>query len=117
MKIIEIKKEKYDIVKSKRIIDNAFANIKDREITVIIEQGKMKKEDIIKIEKGYKLIKFNMILPFSMVGFIANISRVLANEKIPIFVMSSYSTDYILVKEKYLKKAVGKLKILGFVKK
>ena len=37
-----------------------------------------------------------------MIGVLAQISMILAKEKISIFVISTFDTDYILVKEKYL---------------
>ncbi|MCK4310334.1 MAG: ACT domain-containing protein, partial [Methanomicrobia archaeon] len=54
-------------------------------------------------------------LPFELVGFLAKISKVLADEKISIFAISAYSTDHILVKEKDLAKAIKKLENLGFI--
>lgn len=54
-----------------------------------------------------------MVLPFGLVGFLAKISKTLADENISIFVISAFSTDHILVKEKNLKKAISKLKNLG----
>lgn len=112
-KIAIIDKNKYAIIKTTKPIKNAFANINDkREITVIIEQSKIKNTS--KIQKDYRLITFDMILPFNMVGFIAKISKSLAKAKIPIFVISAFSTDHILIKDKYLNKAIIKLKSLGF---
>lgn len=112
---IIIRKETFAIIKAKKSIAGAFVNIQDgNEITVIINQSKLEKENAIKIEKDYKLLTFNMILPFSLTGFIAKISTALAEEKIPIFVISGYSTDHILIKKEYLKKAKNKLESLGF---
>ncbi len=109
-------KETFAIIKSKRSYLNAFVNIIDKnETTVIIEQSKYDEENVIKIEKDWKLLTFDMVLPFGLVGFLAKVSKVLADEKIPIFAISAYSTDHILVKEKDLTRAEEKLKELGFV--
>lgn len=106
-------KETFAIVKSKKACPNAFANIVDKnEITVIIEQPKVNEDDVI--ERGWKILTFDMVLPFGLVGFLAKISQALADEKIPIFVISAYSTDHILVREEDLAKAVKKLESLGF---
>jgi hypothetical protein len=56
-----------------------------------------------------------MVLPFSLVGFIAKVSKALADEKISIFTISAYSTDHILVKKKDLVKAIKKIEGLGCV--
>ena len=99
-----------------RTLPGAFANIDDgREITAIVDQAKLS-GDVIEVQKDYKLITFDMTLDFGLVGFLAKISKALAEEKIPIFVLSAYSTDHILVHKSQIEKAVEKLKKLGFEK-
>ena len=106
--------EDFAVVRSKRFYTDAFANIKYKdEITVIIEEYKIKEEDIIEIEKGWKLITFDIVLGFILVGFVAKISKTLAEEGISIFVLSSYFTDHILVKKQDLNKAVDALEKIG----
>ena len=113
---VYIWKETFAIIKTKKPYPNAFANIIDKnETTVIIEQSKYNNEDVIEIEKDWKILTFDMILPFGLVGFLAKISKVLADEKISIFAISAYSTDHILLKEKDLARAEEKLKELGCV--
>jgi len=80
---------------------------------MIIEQSKYNDEHVIEIEKDLKIMTFDIVLPFGLVGFLAKVSKVLADEKIPIFAVSAYSTDHILVKEKDLIRAEKKLKELG----
>ena len=109
-------KSTFAVVKSKKLLEGAFAIIKDKnEITIVIDQSKIKNnKNIIEIEKDWKILTFDIELPFNLVGFLAKVSKALAEEKISIFVISAYSTDHILVKEKNLKKAISKLKNLGF---
>ncbi len=108
-------KEKFAIVKSKKTHPDAFANVVDKkEITVIVDQTKYDKANAIEAEEGYRMLTFDTTLPFNLVGFIAKVSKALAEEGIPIFVVSSFSTDHILVKEKYLKKTKKALERLGF---
>lgn len=109
-----IDKKKFAIVKAKERA-KAWACIDDgREITIITDQSKLNNINKIKIEKGFRLITFDMILPFSMTGFISKISEKLAKAKIPIFVISAFSTDHILIKQKYLNKAIKQLQNLDF---
>src|SRR3989344_9542789 len=111
-------KEKFAVIKSEKILPDSFAVIKDKnEITVVIDQSKVNENsiDIIKIEKGWRLITFDMELPFELVGFLAKISGALAEKNISIFVISSYSTDHILVKEISLDSALKQLGELGFI--
>lgn len=53
-------------------------------------------------------------LNLTMVGIMADIGGVLANAKISIFVVSTFETDYVLVKENTLDKAVIALKAAGY---
>jgi len=109
--IIKVWNNNFAIMKSKKFYPNAFANIKDKdELTVVMEENKIKKRDIIQIERGWRLITFNLILDFKLVGFISKISSSLAKAKISTFVISSYSTDHIFVKKEKLKKTIEILK-------
>jgi len=49
-------------------------------------------------------------LDFTMTGILSNISTVLANEKISIFAISTFDTDYILVKEECMNIAIEALR-------
>ena len=109
-------KETFAVVKSKKTYLDAFANIIDKnETTVIIDQSKFNEKDAIEIERDWKILTFDMVLPFGLVGFMAKVSQALADEKISIFAISAYSTDHILVKEKDVTKAIKKLENLGCI--
>lgn len=112
-KKIKVWEEEFVVVKSKKNYPEAFANINDKtELTVIIEKGKIKEEDIINIEENWKLITFDTVLDFSLTGFISKISSALAEANISIFVISSYSTDHILIKKENLNQTLKILKNL-----
>ena len=49
-------------------------------------------------EPGWKALKISGILDFGLVGVIAKIANILADAKISIFAISTYNTDYILMK-------------------
>jgi len=107
-------KEIFAIIKAREPDFGAFVNIIDKnEITVIMDQLKYIPENVIKIEKDYKLLTFNMAIPFEVIGFMAKVSRALADEKIALFAISAYSTDHILVKETDLLKTKKVLEKLG----
>lgn len=77
-------KETFAIVKLKKNCPNAFANIVNKkEITVIIEESRVNKDDALEIERGRKILTFDMVLPFGLVGILSKISQALADEKIP----------------------------------
>jgi len=106
--------QSFAMIRSRRTQPEAFANIIDHnEITVIMDETKVDEEDVIEIQKGWKLLTFDMVLPFELVGFLATVSNAFAKEEIPIFVVSAYSTDHIFVRDKDLLKAKEKLRTFG----
>jgi len=52
--------------------------------------------------KDWRIIKVEGPLDFSMVGVIADLSSIFKKKNILIFTISTYDTDYILVKQKDL---------------
>jgi hypothetical protein len=63
-------------------------------------------------EGPYRLITFDIVLDLSIVGFLAVVSDVLAQEGISIYALSTYLRDHILVKREDSKRAVNVLMIL-----
>jgi hypothetical protein len=63
----------------------------------------------IKCEKAWRILKIQGPLDFSLIGILASISTVLADNKISIFAISTYDTDYILIKNKELNNAIEAL--------
>ena len=61
-------------------------------------------------EGPYRLITFDIVLDLSIVGYLAVISRVLADAGISIYALSTYLRDHVLVKESDVEKAVEVLK-------
>jgi len=58
----------------------------------------------------WRMIRFDTYLDFSVVGFIAEISRALAEAEISILSISSFSTDAVLVQESRFNDAVVAVK-------
>ncbi|MDA3780107.1 MAG: ACT domain-containing protein, partial [Bacteroidales bacterium] len=57
-----------------------------------------------------KCFKIEGVLEFSLVGILASISNIMAKADISIFAISTYNTDYILIKSKNTEKAIEELK-------
>lgn len=53
-------------------------------------------------------------LGFSLTGILSKIATVLAENGIPIFAVSTYNTDYILVKSQNLEKSIQALRAAGY---
>ncbi len=113
---VYIWKEDFAVIKSKQTCKEAFVNIVDKsETTVIIEESKVKQDYIIEIEKGWKILTFDMVLPFELTGFLSKVALLFADAKIGIFAISSFSTDHVLIKKEDLDKGKKVLKDLGCI--
>jgi hypothetical protein len=66
-------------------------------------------------EPGWRCLKVEGPLPFEMTGILAALSAPLAKAEIPIFVVSTYDTDYLLVKGADLDNACVALRGEGHV--
>lgn len=62
------------------------------------------------IDEGWKAFRISGILDFSIIGILANIANLLAINKISIFAISTYHTDYILIKKDKFELALNILK-------
>ena len=65
-------------------------------------------------DDGWKALKIPGVLDFSLTGILSKISSVLANGGIGIFAISTFNTDYVLVKSENLSKAVDLLSNAGY---
>lgn len=63
-----------------------------------------------KTEGGFRLLTFDLAMDFGVVGFLAEVTRILAAARIPVLALSAFSRDHILVKQDDLAAA---LKVLG----
>ena len=82
------------------------------EISVVMLQDKISSD--VKVEKDWRILKVEGTLDFSLIGILAKISGILAKNSISIFVISTFNTDYILVKEEKIEKAMTVLSKEGY---
>src|SRR5437868_9276804 len=59
----------------------------------------------VKSEKGWRCFKLEGPFPFAMTGVLASVLEPLAKARVSIFAVSTYDTDYVMVKEKSLAKS------------
>ena len=65
-------------------------------------------------EDGWRGFRIQGVLDFSMVGILSKLSGILAEHKIGIFAVSTYNTDYILVKEENFERSLEVLIAEGY---
>ena len=68
----------------------------------------------IEREDGWKAFRIEGVLDFSLIGILAKISTLLAEEEIGLFAVSTFNTDYILVKKENERRALKKLSSAGY---
>jgi len=64
----------------------------------------------IEVEKSFRLLTFDIELGFDVVGFIALVTKILADTNISVVTLSAFSRDHLLIKQNDLGDA---LKALG----
>ena len=71
-------------------------------------------EDTSEREDGWKGFRVEGILDFSLIGILSKLTAVLAENRIGIFAVSTFNTDYILVKAENFDRAAEALKAAGY---
>lgn len=71
-------------------------------------------QNTIERDDGWRGFRIQGILDFSLVGVLSKLSGILAENQIGIFAVSTYNTDYILVKEENFERALEILAFKGY---
>jgi uncharacterized protein len=85
------------------------------ELSLVCEQDKLIPQPGMHQEDGWKCLQVVGPLDFSLTGILSSIAQPLADNKISIFALSTYDTDYILVKKEKFTEAQTILKNNGFI--
>ena len=84
------------------------------EVTVVTEERNVASTEHDDAVKWFTLIEIRVSLPFVAKGFLARVTRTMADEDLNVLVVSTYSKDYILVREEGRETAVAALERAGF---
>ena len=71
-------------------------------------------QETVERDDGWRGFRISGVLDFSLIGILSKLSGILAEKKIGIFAVSTYNTDYILVKEENFEKALLALEEEGY---
>lgn len=85
----------------------------DEECSLVVPTGCVPPA-VIAREDGWRAFRVAGVLDFSMVGVLAKLAGALAAEQVSIFAVSTYNTDYLLVKEQRFPAALSALRRAGF---
>lgn len=90
-----------------------FVGRTDEELSLVCVTDHAPAETIAR-EDGWRGFRIQGVLDFSLIGILAPIAQLLADARIGIFAVSTYNTDYVLVKEYSLQNAVDVLRKAGY---
>lgn len=120
--VVELKKLPYALtvckVESASDIDPSrdfyFVSKTDDEISLVCVTEDVPAKTLER-EDGWRGFRIEGVLDFSLIGVLSKIAGVLADSGIGIFAVSTYNTDYILVKENDFDKAASALESAEYV--
>jgi hypothetical protein len=69
----------------------------------------------VRCERGWRCLRVAGTIPFSAVGVLVKLIAPLADAGISVFALSTFDTDYLLVKEQDLEAAIDALRRQGHV--
>ena len=83
----------------------------EEELTVVCAEALVAKGTVS--ETGWRCFKVEGPLDFSEIGIIFSLTQPLAQNRVAVFVVSTFDTDYFMVKEKDLAKTIDVLTAAG----
>lgn len=118
---MELKKLDYDLTVCKVASNLDFDSTKDfyfigktdeeYSLVCITEDTPM---NTIERDDGWKAFRIQGVLDFSLIGILSKLSGILAENGIGIFAVSTFNTDYILIKKENFDRALNVLALAGY---
>jgi hypothetical protein len=90
-----------------------FTGATDEELSLVCPTEKVP-GNTTERDDGWRAFRIVGVLDFSLIGILSKISGLLAENKIGIFAVSTYNTDYILTKEENFVSALKVLEDAGY---
>lgn len=81
------------------------------ELSVVCPESLVPADTVYK--RGWRALELEGPLDFSLVGVLAAITEPLARAGVSVFTISTYDTDYVLVREEQLERALAALRERG----
>lgn len=82
------------------------------ELSLVVPQERVPAN--LSFEPGWRVLRFAGPLAFNQIGILARAVVPLAEAQVSIFVLSTYDTDFLMVKENQLSTALDALKSAGY---
>lgn len=118
---MELKKLEYDLTVCKveaitdidMTADFFFIGKTDEEMSLVCKTNDVPKNTTER-DDGWKGFRIQGALDFSLIGILSKLSGILAENNIGIFAVSTFNTDYILIKTENYEKALSVLSAEGY---
>ena len=94
-------------------LDFYFIGRTDEELSLVCRTRDVPEHTTAR-EDGWRGFRIQGVLDFSLIGILSQLSAILAENSIGIFAVSTYNTDYILVKEQDYPRALSLLASAGY---
>jgi len=102
-----------DISRADLTSDIYFVGKTDEELSLVCPTDEVP-EETLERDDGWRAFRICGVLDFSLIGILSKISGILADNSIGIFAVSTYNTDYILVKAENFSRALKVLSEAGY---
>lgn len=81
------------------------------EVTLVVDSSDFERMGEARFPRraGFRMLTFTAEMDFSVTGFLAEVTAILAAANIPLFAISSFSRDHLLVKQTELANALSAL--------
>ena len=95
------------------VYDSPFWSVtrSDSELSIVCSEEDL--PDGARAERGWCALELVGPLDFTLTGVVASLVSPLADDEVPIFVISTFETDYLLVREHHHHAAVEALTLAG----
>ena len=103
-----------DVSIPEEILKSNYYSVSKTENELSVVCSELIEVQSLQSSKGWKCIKVKGPLDFNLTGILAGISDILAQTNISIFAISTFDTDYILVRKHDLSSATTKLRQAGY---
>jgi len=111
---LTIHKLSADFLIPEEILKSNYYSVSKTENELSVVCSELIEVQSVQNSKGWKCIKVKGPLDFNLTGILAGISDILAQANISIFAISTFNTDYILVRSQDLSSARTKLRQAGY---
>ena len=94
-------------------VDFFFIGKTDEEISLVCKTEDTPPHTLVR-DDGWRAFRIEGVLDFSLIGILSKLTAILAERHIGIFAVSTFNTDYILVKEENFERALSALTAEGY---